>query len=55
MVVLMCMALMMKDVERDLPSWAGGRSVYLLWRDAYLSLPPTFGWGCLFFWLWRAA
>ena len=27
-------------------------SVYLLWRNVYLGLLPTFWLGCLFFWYW---
>ena len=30
------------------------QSVYLLWRNVYLGLLPTFGLRCLFFWYWAA-
>ena len=45
-VVLNCISLIISDVEHF--SCASWPSVYLLWRNVYLSLLPIFWLGCLF-------
>ena len=49
-VVLICISLIISDIEHIFMClWL---SVYLLWRNVCLGLPPTFWLGCLFFWYW---
>ena len=48
-VVLICISLVMNDVEHMFMCWP---SVCRLWRNVCLDLFPTFWMGCWFFWYW---
>ena len=48
-VVLICISLVMNDVEHLFMCWP---SVCRLWRNVCLDLFPTFWMGCWFFWYW---